>query len=666
MQYNGETLHKYWERFKKLCASCPYHQISDQLLFQYFYEGLLPTDRSMIDAASGGAFIDKTPEAARNLIANMATNSLQFSTRCEAPQKRVSEASHSSLENQIANLTSLVSQLVVDNVQQVKKYEICSLQGHAIDMCLTLQDEPSEQVCAMGGFLRQPQRRYDSYSNTYNRGWRDHPNLSYGGQAPKNNFPNGPLTFQQAQPTATAASAQVDRPTSAPQRGRRPENASAIVLRSGKELEESPKRTIEKEKAKEVEKELEPSKEASASSTSSKKKGEEKEILDMFKKVEVNIPLLDAIKQVPRSNGYPDGVNEDVLVQVNELVFPTNFYVFNMDDNHSSSSCPILLGRPFLKTSRAKIDVHNGSFNMEFDGDEDILKVAFYYDMKKEDITNSKVESAMSKDMEETFMELHHLPPLRVQKGWRVCIDYRKLNVATKKDHFPLPFMDQMLERLVSHAFYCFLDGYSDYNQIFIAPEDQEKMTFTCPFGTFAYYLFMDDFTVSGDLFDACLHNLTLVLKRSVDANLVLNFEKYHFMVDQGIVGNVVSSRGFCQRYIKDFSKIALPLCNLLKKDVKFSFDEACKVVFNKLKELLTSALVIQPLNWDLHFDIMYDASNHVVGAVLGQRMGNAPHVIYYASRTLDDAQCNYSTMKKELFVIVFALENFFFLLAWY
>nr|AKZ77359.1 retrotransposon gag protein [Luffa aegyptiaca] len=67
------------------------------------------------------------------------------------------------------------------------------------------------------------------------------------------------------------------------------------------------------------------------------------------------------------------------------------------------------------------------------------------------------------------------------------CMDYRKLNAITKKDHFPLPFIDQMLDRLAGQAYYCFLDGYSGYNQITIAPEDQEKTTFTCPYGTFAF-----------------------------------------------------------------------------------------------------------------------------------------------------------------------------------
>ncbi|KAH9685896.1 hypothetical protein KPL70_014155 [Citrus sinensis] len=169
----------------------------------------------------------------------------------------------------------------------------------------------------------------------------------------------------------------------------------------------------------------------------------------------------------------------------------------------------------------------------------------------------------------------NELIPTRVTTGWRVCIDYRKLNSVTRKDYFPLPFIDQMLDRLAGHEFYCFLDGYSGYNQIPIAPKDQEKTTFTCPFGTFAYRrmpfglcnapatfqrcmlsifsdmverfleVFMDDFSVFGDSFDQCLHHLTLVLQRCIEKNLILNWEKCHFMVKQGIVlGHIISSKG--------------------------------------------------------------------------------------------------------------------------
>jgi len=317
--------------------------------------------------------------------------------------------------------------------------------------------------------------------------------------------------------------------------------------------------------------------------------------------------------------------------------------------------------------------------------------------------------------------ESGELVPTRTSTKWRVCIDYRKLNSATRKDHFPLPFMDQMLERLAGHRFYYFLDVYSGYNQIPIAPEDQEKTTFTCPFGTFAYRrmpfglcnapatfqrcmmsifsdmverfmeVFMDDFLVFGSSFDQCLHHLSLVLKRCTEANLVLNWEKCHFMVKEGIVlGHIVSERGlevdkakielieslpppttvkgvrsflghagFYRRFIKDFSKIARPLCNLLVHDTAFVFDDACLRAFETLKTCLSTTPIIQPPDWSLPFELMCDASDHAIGAVLGQKVGKASHVIYYASRTLHDAQLNYTTTEKELLAVIFALEKF-------
>ena len=152
-----------------------------------------------------------------------------------------------------------------------------------------------------------------------------------------------------------------------------------------------------------------------------------------------------------------------------------------------------------------------------------------------------------------TRNEKNEMIPTRTVTGWRVCIDYRKLNTATRKDHFPLPFIDQMLDRLARHPNFFFLDGYSGYNQISIAPEDQEKTTFTCPFGTFSFRrmpfglcnapgtfqrcmmsifsdlaeevmeIFMDDFIVYGSSFEKCLHNLETVLQRCKDKNLALN-----------------------------------------------------------------------------------------------------------------------------------------------
>jgi hypothetical protein len=167
----------------------------------------------------------------------------------------------------------------------------------------------------------------------------------------------------------------------------------------------------------------------------------------------------------------------------------------------------------------------------------------------------------------------NELIPQRTVTGWRMCIDYRKFNKATQKDHFPLTFIDEMLERLANHSF-CYLDGYSSYHLIPIHLDDQSKTTFTCPYGSFAYRrmsfglckapasfqrcmmvifsdliekvmeVFMDDFSVYGKTFEDCLASLDKVLKRCQMADLVLNWEKCHFMVREGIVlGHKISKK---------------------------------------------------------------------------------------------------------------------------
>ncbi|CAN6583788.1 unnamed protein product [Malus baccata var. baccata] len=680
----------------------------------------------------------------------------------------------------------------------------------------------------------------------------------------------------------------------------------------------------------------------------SKKEESEKDILDTFRKVQVNIPLLDAIKQVPRyakflkelcttrkriSNKEVVKVSENVSAVLQRKLPPKYFYVLEMEDSSHAPSLPILLGRPFMKTARTKIDVFMGTLTMEFDGDiirfnlsetikypmedhscfaidivdslaqvhldrmnDDALEIALVhgigarnkcggihathgmdfnpiaeppcgevvemvaaleslpshsgksplsildsvlankllpsivqpptlelkplpshlkYVFLGEDQTLPVIISSSLTAQEEDKLirvlkehksaigwtladikgispttcmhrilleegakpsreaqrrlnppmlevvkkeviklldcgviypisdsrwvspvqvvpkksgvtvvknEEQELVPTRVVTGWRVCIDYRKLNAMTRKDHFPLPFLDQMLERM-DYGWYrgtarlgdgvWMLGGRCGDEEWWWKSAGMKEKWFLrrMPFGLcnapatfqrcmvsiFSDYvekiieIFMDDFSVFGNSFDHCLNNLTLILKRCVETNLVLNWEKYHFMVKQGIVlGHIISEKGievdkskvdlvrhlpsptsvrevrsflghagFYRRFIKDFSKIAQPLCRLLQKEVVFEFDDACSTTFKHLKEALTSAPIITPPDWSLPFELMCDASDYAIGAVLGQRKNKQPHVIYYASRTLNDAQLNYSTTEKELLAVVFALDKF-------
>nr|GEW33011.1 reverse transcriptase domain-containing protein [Tanacetum cinerariifolium] len=265
--------------------------------------------------------------------------------------------------------------------------------------------------------------------------------------------------------------------------------------------------------------------------------------------------------------------------------------------------------------------------------------------------------------------ENNELIPTRLVTRWRVCIDYQKLNDATLKDHFSLPFMDQMLERLVGNEFYCFLDGFSSYFQIPIYLPDQEKTTFTCPYGTFAYRrmpfslcnapgsfqrcmmaifhdmiektmeVFMDDFLVFGDSFSSCLSHLDTMLQRlEVDRAKVDVFAKLpHLTIVKGVRSSL-GHAGFYRRFIQDFSKIARPMTHLLEKETPFVFSKDCIDAFETLKKKLTEAPILVVPNWNLPFELMCDASDFAIGAVLGQRKTKHFQPTHYGSKNNDQS----------------------------
>nr|AFN88198.1 retropepsin-like protein [Phaseolus vulgaris] len=541
-QQDRESLYEYWEIFKRLCTSCPYHQINEQLLIQYFDEGLIPINRQMIDAASGGALVDKTPVAARQVIEIMASNNQQFHTRSNsaAPVRGVHEmttnyvADHAQMKAQLDDLTSMTKQLTMP--QMVARVCGICIANHATDACPTLQEVeggnnvecPQAYAANIFNSGRQstnfpfnnrlsnpPQQpfNHDLSTNKYNPGWKNHPNLRWekGGSSLEDVIKHMAEVNTQFQQRTSEIVQRTDERVQRievsihnlenqigqlvtrmnemnskgsdklpSQTAINPHNVNSITLRS----ENDNQRRINT-RNKDMDVPPRPSHEVDIQGgnasldrpsiplpfpqrvvqTSRKMEKTDKEILETFRKVEVNIPLLDVIKQIPRyakffkdlcthkrrlkgnekvnmgrnvsaliakpaaaipekckdpgtftipciignnlfenamldlgasinvmplsvfsslslgplkptgvviqlanrSTVQPAGLIEDILIQVNKLVFPTDFYILDMGGEDSNSSATtMILGRPFLRTARTKIDVHTGTLTMEF------------------------------------------------------------------------------------------------------------------------------------------------------------------------------------------------------------------------------------------------------------------------------------------------------------
>ncbi|GKA18500.1 reverse transcriptase domain-containing protein [Tanacetum coccineum] len=258
--------------------------------------------------------------------------------------------------------------------------------------------------------------------------------------------------------------------------------------------------------------------------------------------------------------------------------------------------------------------------------------------------------------LEYAFMESDNKLPVIIAKDLSVeeKVALIKLNKATRKTNFSTVYGTN-LERLAGNEYYYFLDGFSGYFQIPIDPHDQEKTTFTSPYDK--------------------------MLQRCEDTNLCLNWEKSHFMVKEGIVlGHKISKKGievdkakvdviaklphpttvkgvqsflghagFYRRFIKDFSKISRPMTHLLEKNTPFIFSDDCIQAFQTLKKKLTEAPILIAPDWDLPFELMCDASDFAIGAVLGQRHEKHFRPIHYASKTINEAESHYTTTEKEI-----------------
>ncbi|RDY06053.1 hypothetical protein CR513_10027, partial [Mucuna pruriens] len=478
-QHFGKTLHEYWERFNKLWATCPHHHISEQLLIQYFYEGRTIMDRSMIDAASGGALMDKTPFGIKGASQPRIVN-------------EIGAVDNLRLENHLTELTSLVRQLVVGQHQPTMVARVCGIcifMEHPTDMCPILQETETdhpESVGAIGDYQygKQPyqSRPFDKMKQLAisNLEFQQNMNSSNMQFQQNMNATIQDLKIQIGQLANTVSHLQSAGSNNLPSqtipnpRG----NASAVTLRSGKELPQLaslqlPRPTDANSKPDADSQALHQDKIVPLPFPTRaliiRKPKSDEELLRMFWKVEINNPLLDAIKKIPkyakflkklcvhkkkkmkggmeiggivsalirnkdftigaqqallkkcrdpgifsvpctigdctfvdamldlgasinvmptsiykslyfgdleptgmtiqlanRSVVQPLGILEDVLVQVNKLIFLVGFYVLDMEDETSRKGSTLILGRPFLMTGRTKIDVHVETLSMEF------------------------------------------------------------------------------------------------------------------------------------------------------------------------------------------------------------------------------------------------------------------------------------------------------------
>nr|GEZ19066.1 reverse transcriptase domain-containing protein [Tanacetum cinerariifolium] len=625
LQKPNETFNEAWERFKNLLRQCPHHGFSELHQLDTFYNALNPNDQDALDSAAEGNFLDKIPRECLSIIENLGA-SINLMPLLIWKKLRLPTFNNTKLVLEIADRTISKPTGVAENVF-VKVGRPFLSTAHA------LIDVYEGEIIL----------RHDDQSLTLKCG--DTPSISY------NNF-------------------------------------------------------------------------------------------ESLNKVD----LIDATCEEYSQEvlGFVDVVSDEVSTPYYEPI------VSNSSQNLTSFNESDFL---LMEEADAFIAIHDEPISPEFnatyydpEGDILILEALLNKDPKPPQSNQKDYFLSVRKDLkvvepknqssddEPPEVELKELLPhleyafLGDNEKWPVIIT-KDLNINEKTALINVqsqrrvnPKIHDVIKKEVKKL----LDAgliypISDSPWIPIDPKDQEKTTFTSPYGTFAYKcmpfglcnapgtfqrcmmatfhdmieqtmeVFMDDFSVFGNSFSTCLTNLEKMLNQCEDTKLALNWEKSHFMVKEFIVlGHKISKKGieldeakikvisklphpttvkgilsflghagFYCRFIKDFSKISRPMTHLLEKNSPFIFSNECIQAFRTLKDKLTEASILIAPNWDQPFELIYDASDYAVGVVLGQRVDKHFRPIHYASKTMNQAEANYTTTEKEMLAVVYAFEKF-------
>nr|GEV04570.1 reverse transcriptase domain-containing protein [Tanacetum cinerariifolium] len=816
-----ETFGEAWDRFKEMLRACPHHGFLKLTQIDTFYNGLTEQDQESLNAAAGGNLLNKTTREALKMIENKSK--VRYS-RSKSNVSRVNRNSRDSvsktddridkLADQISNLVEIVNKQVIAPAKAVEKTYVTYGGAHAYYDCIaTDSNQPS--VCAATG----------SYNQISSPNRASH-QIPPPGLAPVQNNPirnNQGSTIQVQPPVVPISILEPDVPrTQTKPTIPYPSSFADALLLMPKFASTIKNLLVNKDKLFELAKVLlNENCSAMLLKKLPEKLGDPGKFLIPcdFPGMEVCHALADlgaSINLMPLSNWKklslpeltptrmtveladrsitrPKGVAEDVFVKVGKFHFPTNFVVLDFE---ADPRVPLILGRSFLRTGRALIDVYGEEITLRYNpkssnptlvfdslisesdfSQEPIVKSSsptltlfgesdFFLEEIKDFLNDDSIPTgiensvydpegdilflkkllnedpfqllpmdlnvaeefkAKSSTEEPSELELKDLPSYKCfkvsQTGYcledldikginpRFCThkilmeeDYKpavqsqrrvnpKIHDVIKKEVIKLldagmiyPISDSpwMFERFAGNELYCFLDGFSGYFLIPTDPQDQEKTTFTCPYGTFAYRCMPFGLCNALGTFQRCMMSIFHdMIEKTVEVfmddfskGIVLGHKisKSGIEVDRAKVDVIaklphpttvkgvrsfLGHAGFYRRFIQDFSKIARPMTHLLEKETPFVFSKECVDAFNTLKKKLTEASILVVPDWNLPFKLMCDASDFAIGAVLGQRKTKHFQPIHYASKMITEAQIHYTTTEKEMLVVIYAFEKF-------
>nr|GEV12577.1 reverse transcriptase domain-containing protein [Tanacetum cinerariifolium] len=656
-----ESFSESWDRFKDPFRACPHHGFSKLHQLDTFYNALNSKDQDSLNSAVGGNFLDKMP---RECLAIIESKS-KFRYSCNKPvvAKVSTNTSTSGISPDVAELKDMVKALLLDKKSQNQAPATVKAVKKS---CVTCSGAHS----------------YRNYPATDGNVYRD--NIQeFVSQASAINYNQGYTRYRPLMIASTSSSGTLPSNTIANPRS----DLKAITTRRGLSYDGPQIPPPPSFRPKVVENELEATKDTVHPTNNGSTKDVQPQVVQSKSSILTFEPVTSPISEpvsallslpdlsptcmtleiTDRSISRPVRVPEDVYVKVEYshevLCFsdviascnPTSYYD-PIISTTSSTLTPFENSDFLLEEVDAFLALEDDPTSSKvdqsyIDSEGDILLLeAFlnddpslpppnqenYLPEVRKELKSCEAKSDKFSIDEPPEVELKDLPPhieytflegddkllviiakdlsvkekdaLRtvLKSHKRVCIDYRKLNEATCKDHFPLSFMDQMLERLAGNQYYCFLDGLSGYFQIPIDPKDQEKTTFTCPYETFAYRHMPFGLCNAPCMFQRCMMAI------------------FHDMIEKTM-----------DVFMDDF------------------------LVFGKDIEELTKAPILIAPDWDMPFELMCDASDFAIGAVLGQRQDKHFRPTHNASKTMNEAESNYTTTENEMLAVVYAFEKF-------